>query len=379
MNFHSFFKFHWHTKYCLRSIPGTDEENYSRSSRIHDSTSRFVEFTTARNMQVVVSLVAILGFTFFLANEVMAEECYGPVTGGMDTEEFDFTYESWMKEHFEEGVKVYRFERCVMNNHNRPLWVEWESTGLKGVSKAMDAIYVYFHEPDNQNEPTHRNFWFGPRPEKLEPSTVLRPNEASAAWGNGVSLKFAQFDNSVSLESAFADQSTMVDILQRRIDSGREQGLTLVSGGRIAVPTKQNALYKLQSGETIDLGEFVAVDITLVERFRLSMNTPIGTLSIYIHVAQDELNDMNQINGEFPILLINDESSLLSERLLMEPIDLNKEEYRRSEGIWVEIQDQSPEALNFPVQRIPFRMRFQFGEDDYASQLNIPFGVASGI
>ena len=339
-----------------------------------DSKDRVVALRKVPLSRMFLLLVMILGFVFILYNTAAARECYGPVTGEVYNSNYKFTFESWMKKRSKDDVTVYRFERCVQNNHARELWVEWESAGLKGTCDANDIAYVLFDEDEDLKKKIYRRFWYGPSPEELDVSTILRPNEVDAAWSNDGKLFLAQHNSTVKLATLFSNQQSMKDVLDELYDEGKKEGFALWSAGRIGVPTRDDSLERLKEGRrNIKPGDFVSVEIWLKEQFILINDEPTSKLLMSIHIDEQGLAAMNYIGGSLPSLHVESDNNLLNGRLLtMQSITLDKHKP------YLEFQDQSPTKLSFPVHRISGRVKFTFGDND-ESHLIIPFGVTSSI
>ena len=367
-------------KRSIHSIRTRGEVYVRPFHTIPESRDRVIALRKAPLSRMFLLLVMILGFALSLYNAAAADDCYGPVTGEIHNSKFHFTYESWMKELDTDDVKKYRFERCVQNKQKRELWVNWESTGLKGTCDGNDIAYIYFDEQHSENEDLERDFWYGPRPEELEVSTILRPGESDNVRNNYGRVYLAQFDGTVELTTLFSDQQSMKDLLDRLYSRDKE-GFYLWSGGRIAVPTNPNASERLKEGNSIQPGEFVSVEIHLGEQFILIDKKPASKLVMNIYIDQNGLDNMNQINGTLPSLFVESGNNLLKQRLqLQQSIDLNKQlQLLQSNGDnqkYIEFQDTSPTVLRFPVQRISELVKFTFGRND-ESHLIIPFGVTN--
>lgn len=364
------------TKRSVYPARAGDEDHALPFLAILNSTCRFVALSKTAASRIALLLVMMFGITFVHSGHAAAKVCVGPVTGEVKSSAFHFSFESWVKQILYDDITKYQFARCVQNNHIRELWVKWESTGLKGTTKAKDAIYIYFEEEDDSHITLERSLWYGPAPAEVTPSTILRPNEARVQRRNDARIYLAQLDNTVTLTEAFDNREVMIEVLNRLAAADRSEGFALRSGGRIAVPTSTEALGRLMKGDILDPGEFVAVEITIVEQFTLSDDVPLGTLNMSIRVATRELQAMQQIKGSLPRVFITADDDLLRERLqLSDFVDLSGS--IQLDRPFVDFQDQSPTALKFPVQRVSGRLRFQFGDNE-GSHLIIPFGVASG-
>ena len=337
------------------------------------STRRRRSRSTTHKAAVVVWFGLTLGFTLFLSNGIRAEnKCPGPITGHKSSSEFNFTYESWMKKQHDDDVASYRFMRCVHNRHRLELWVDWESTGLKGTSRPQDVIHIFFDEPINDNVKEYRKLWYGPRPKKLEPKTILRPNEARTTQNDGARLYFAQLGSGVSFTDALADQRTMTALLENLRRNGGPEGLSLRSGGRVAVPTRPDTIERLKRRDKLRVGEFVAVDIVLLERFTLFQRVPHGSLHMSISIKPSDWAAMVRIGGSLPPILVKEFDGLRS--IIRKRLQLPIRNIVLKRPL-VRFQQETPSRLMFPVQRKTGRMLFWFGDETH---LFIPFGVASG-
>ena len=302
----------------------------------------------------------------FSIEAAAGQSCSGPVTGSIQNTNFDFTYESWQKKQTDSGL--FRFERCVYNNHSRPVWVDWESTGLKGTTESNDASFVFFDEPKKDKEEIPRSLWYGPVPDKIEPTTVLRPIEASKIPGGVGSVSLVQFEGEFSLADAFQDRKTLTNILEG-LDS--KTGIGIWSGGRIGVPTRDGALEDLGNiNESIDPADFAAVEVLLGERLFLSDGVPFGRLVMEFSVDPEDYATVKATGRQLPSISISTDNEMLRSRLL--PVGSSFEFLAQS---W-EFEDRSPAPLEFPVQRAEGDVVIEFG--DGAARLVLPFGVASG-
>ena len=363
-------------KRTIHSIRTRGEAHVPPFHTTPDSRDRVVALRKAPLSRMFLLLLMILGFVLSLYNPAAADNCHGPVTGAIRDDIFNFTYESLMKTRDTDGVKKYRFERCVQNFDIRALFVDWQSTGLKGMCGANDIIYVYFDEHSNQNVDIDRSLWYGPAPELLSVSTKLRPGEVDAVRNNYGRVYLAQFDGTVELDTLFSDRESMRNVLHT-LSSRGEEGFYLSSGGRIAVPTNSRAVDRLQERGMIQPGDFVSVNIHLSEQFLLIDNEPASKLFMSIYVDPQEINAMKEAEGWLPHLFMKSDNSLLNERLLsQEIIDLNEHLLSPQFEEYLEFSDAFPTVLKFPVQRISGPVKFMFGEND-ENHLIIPFGVAS--
>lgn len=294
------------------------------------------------------------------------DRCYGPITGAVETSDYSFTYESWMK--WQTRTKAYRFERCIRNNHSRELWVDWESTGLKGVTKPKDVSYKFFDAPRDNKKEEQRSLWYGPKPEEERPLTVLQQDEASLSFQKLRDVHLVQA-NAPDLGEAFSDPLSFKNYIDLNPELAKEQSVTLVSGGRIAIPTRANALEDLRDlNKEIGSTDFVPVEVFLSETLRLGDNgTLVSMVALELRVDEKEFAMMEKAGGNLPPISFEISDPELSKRL-GEPGTVYE-----SKSASLSYKDLAPAKLDFPVTRRSAVVSVRFGEDQ--AQIALPFGV----
>ncbi|MEQ8400323.1 MAG: hypothetical protein RH978_04880 [Roseitalea porphyridii] len=317
---------------------------------------------------MIGKIIAFSGFLMsaFCSLGWAGETCEGPETGGVISGGFDFTYESWIKERTDTGK--WRFERCVRNSHVRPLWFTWKSAGFSaGVVKGDDASRIYFDEVLQDKDDRATEFWYGPRPEKIEPATVLRPSEISWMPVDGAVVWKAQVRQSDGLVQAFADKELFVGYLTQSAADGL---LTLSSGGRIAVPVRDDALSDLADSESqVTNDDFVSVNVSIAEIFSLDENQePVARLRFVASVDGPEFSRMLELGYKLPEIVLSTEMESLTKRLGLSDLQLSEPR--------LVAEESSPVPVLFPAKRTEGVLVVEFG--DGLARLALPFGMASG-
>jgi len=313
-------------------------------------------------------LSAVIALTLGVVGPAAAQCRYtGSEACHINISPYNFTCQSWVREYSETDITSYRFLRRVCNNHDQELWVDWKGAGLKGFIKPRNEGSIHFSGPSNENTRAECELWYGRKPRKIRPTTVLRPDEARASDHCSHHQHLVQSVGGVPLAEAFTDRRVMRNLLGALATSGQPPVIILTAGGRIAVLTRQEPPAGRELSEP---GDFVTVQVTLRERYSLlDDNVLENTLDLSIQADPQDFNAMQDADGRLPTIYLtaNDDAGTLAERLLPhEPINLAEPAFS--------LDDRSPQRLSFPIRRRPVRVRVQFGDDD--GLLVIPFGVA---
>lgn len=312
---------------------------------------------------VLVALVSSL--VLIASTSAQADSCRGPVSGKVATQQFDFTYESWMKP--SPQTKAYRFERCVQNDGAKELWINWESTGLKGVAKPHDISYKFFDEVSDDKVEKPKSLWYGPRPDEEKPTTVLRPDEADKDRLDRRLLHLAQ-DGPVTLQQALDNPLDFARYLESNPDPEHPRSVTLYAGGRVAVPTTETAMQALKSDATIQPTDFIAVRVWLADTLTLDEDGRLmSNISLHLNVDPKELSDILESGGRLPTIRFGTKDEEFAARLklpeIVEPLKENS----------FVLADAAPSHLMFPVRRRPLMLDVRFNDGD--AELLLPFGL----
>jgi hypothetical protein len=297
---------------------------------------------------------------------VAGSQCEGPQSGEIKNSDFDFTFESWVKENSNNGA--YRFERCVRNDHKRPVRIDWQSTGLNGVVDSDDAIYIGFDEETDEKVTRGRTLWYGPRPDSLVPSTVLRPQEAHAVPDSIPQATLVQFSNGVTLLKALQDPAALNTLINFTPD---QQEIVIWSYARIGVPTRDGALDDLANTEKeIADTDFTSVNISLAEHLSLADSDKARSeLKLRISVDEGEFARIRSVEGRIPEITITTNDEAIGSRLLAQQPRI---ELSAAEQVF---SDQQPTLVGFPIKRARNQLTIDFG--DNRARITLPFAYAN--
>jgi hypothetical protein len=266
--------------------------------------------------------------------------------------------------HMSKDGKTYHFERCVLNKFNRQLWIDWSSTGLAGYTNPGDASYVYFNEESDNHDSKPEDLWYGPRPDKLDPVTVLRPNEARAETPRP-RVNLVADSQTVDIESAFQDPTKFVQLMNS-LPEGR---LIFYAGGRLAMPTRASAVDDLRDADKkIALTDFVPVNVEVHEIISSHDGAPLSTLDLIIWLDKGTLEELKGEN--LPLVNISTDDSDLNERL-----NINKIYSFLKPDVTsiIRLRDSAPRLLSFPITRAHAKIFVDSGNPDKKLILNFSF------
>lgn len=258
------------------------------------------------------NFLGLCGLLFLLPSTVLADnDCIGPVTGKIADSNFSFTYESWRKhDTAAPGRPFYRFARCLYNEHDRPLWFDWERTGLENrIVEGGDSAVIFFDEERDDKREADMDLWYGPAPAKIEVSTVLRSKEAALPRPR---LWLAQDTSGPTPAEIFKDPET----LSAELQTLGPAGILRSSGTKVTIPadTGIGERVRMENGD-VSNADLLGVWIILREHVFLGAAGPESKIELIIDAASADYAEFVARGNEPPVFRIDTEIKALHSRL----------------------------------------------------------------
>lgn len=146
----------------------------------------------------------------FLGSTAYAQQfdC-GQMDSNISTGLLEFSYKSWSWPH----NGRHRLCHCVRNSSNQGLFIDWETTSLKGFVRLGGSSYVMTTHSEPKFTSSRQNLWYGALPTNVEADTL--------SYDEAIVLNAGSYDplETVSLTSAPLSQANKFQNLNQMLEA----------------------------------------------------------------------------------------------------------------------------------------------------------------
>jgi hypothetical protein len=213
------------------------------------------------------------------ANSANANSCDIPIDGDQfqgrqDNGLYAFEYSSYF---WENKIGLYEFGRCVYNEQDSPLWIDWSGLGLNGTAKPQREISNKFTVTSESKNIGTTSLFFGAGPLEITPEAVFQPDEV--VWdqiANGRVWR-AQMDQRPDLLVALQSEVDFQQQFKLLQESGLGDRFVVESSATIALPVDKEAFGRLKEESGYDElnDKFYTFRTSIGYEFKLIDDLPI--------------------------------------------------------------------------------------------------------